>query len=217
MSMLVRIDSGEDKPHHDRPLLVITGERPDPDVLAAMLQPYLDNPPWANKAVRIVGYTLGGTYRGWLVPCPGAQTIRSDFSLEYGRLFHRDGVDAVRISDLQTAEFCWKRWAVDSKQPRQRKMRYRNAPRCNVLVARTHAKSNDLAGERYDDPWRCYWAVEADRPHARWLNINEGSCDDTRTAALIDQIPPSCWLAVVDYWTKYRRGQALPIDGETRP
>lgn len=200
MSMTGRIDSGENNPpQHGRPLLVITGERPDPEVLAAMLQPYLDDPPWVRKDLRIAGYTLGGTYRGWLVPCPGAETIRSDFSLDYGRLFHRDGVDAVRIADLQSAELCWKRWTASSKQPRQRKMRYWSAPRCNVLVARAHAKSNNCEG---GDPWREY-GEERDRPHARWLNINEGSCDDTRITALIDQVPPSCWLAVVDYWKKW--------------
>jgi hypothetical protein len=207
MSLSVRIDSGEDKPHHGRPLLVITGERPDPDVLKAMFRPYLDDPPWKNKQIRIVGYALGGTYRGWLVPCPTAETIRSDFSLEYGRLFHRDGVDAVRIADLQTAEFCWKRWTVPSKAPRQRKMRYHSAPRCEVVVARAYAKDNDLDCEeawRYDDPWRCYWGEEADRPHARWLKINEGSCDDGRIPALIADVAPTCWLAVVDYWTEWQ-------------
>jgi hypothetical protein len=64
----VRIDSGEDNPpSHGRPLLTIVGERPDPNVLEAMMRPYLDDPPWRNKQMRIVGYTLGGTYRGWLV------------------------------------------------------------------------------------------------------------------------------------------------------
>ena len=198
----MRIDSGEDnKPYHERPLLVITGERPDPDVLEAMMRPYLDDPPWKRKETRIVGYTLGGTYRGWLVPCPAAETICSDFSLEYDRLFHRDGVDAVRIADLQTAEFCWKRWAAASKAPRQRKMRYTRAPRCEVIVARAHAKDNDLESEQYDDPWRCHWGKEADRPHARWLRINEGSYDDDRIPALIAEVAPSCWLAVVDHWT----------------
>lgn len=147
MNVSVQIDSGENKPHHGRPLLVVTGERPDPDVLEAMMRPYLDDPPWSNKQIRILGYALGGTYRGWLMPCPAAETIRSDFSLGYGRLFHRDGVDAVRVADLQTAEFCGKRWSVASKEPRQRKMRYHSAPRCEVIVARAHAKGNNLGSE----------------------------------------------------------------------
>ena len=204
MSMSVRIDSGENSPaRHGRPLLLVTGERPDPDMLEAMMRPYLDDPPWARKDCRITGYALGGSYRGWLVPCPDAETIRSDFSLEHGRQFHRDGVDAVRIADLQTAEFCWKRWTVASKAPRQRKMRYSSAPRCEVLVERAYAKSNDLENESYDGPWRCYWGDESDRPHARWLKINEGSCDDGRIPALIADVAPSCWLAVVDYWTEW--------------
>jgi hypothetical protein len=48
-----------------------------------------------------------------------------------------------------------------------------------------------------------------DRPCGRWLNINEGSCDDDRIAKIIGDTPPDYWLAVVD-------GQALRADeGET--
>lgn len=195
----VTVDSGENNPpHHGRPLLAILGERPEPDVLEALMRPYLDDPPWANKRVRLAGYALGGNYRGWLTPKPNVEVLRGELLPEHDRALHCDGVDAVRICDLQTAELCWKYWRGRSFGSSIR------AHRCEVLVARPYAQDEPpgtaLEAGDYDNPWRDYSTEHKDRPHARWLKINEGSCDDKRIPALIDQVPSSCWLAVIDCW-----------------
>ena len=159
------------------------------------MAPWIADPPWANKSVRLIGYALGGNYRGWLVPRCGADAMIGFQSAQPqgfypATLFHSDGVDAVRASELQSAARCT-RFHAKSKEPRQRIFRFYTAPRCEVLAPQDCVNRTDH--------WRDY-GDDYDRPCGRWLRINEGSCDNGRIAEIIDDASPHYWLAVVDCW-----------------
>ena len=121
LSMSITINSGDDldqSAHH--PLLVITRDKPTGDVLERAMRPWIEDPPWANKHIRITGFRLGGEYRGWLEAKPIVEAIKSPLALSANpgmrrsflgpeTLFHCNGVDAVRIMDCASFERCSKR------------------------------------------------------------------------------------------------------------
>jgi hypothetical protein len=194
--MTVTVDTGKDYANHE-PLLVISAERPTPDVLERIMSPWLADPPW-SKETRIIGYAFGGDFRGWLIPRAGAEAISAGPWVRPGRphhvsdtLFHCDGGDAVRVCELQSAERC-NGFYAHFKTSRQRKFRSYKVDRCSVLAPQNYAT---------DAPhWEVYW-FDGDRPCGRWISVNGGRCDDDRIAKIINDTPPDAWLAVVDYWT----------------
>jgi len=220
-TMSVTIDSGTRcRSHHS--LLVINAKRPTQDVLDEVMSPWLADPPWANKEIRLTGYTLGGIYRGWLIPCDGADVIvgpqaEPPPSWYPPTLFHNDGVDAVRVSELRSAERCSSRWYASFKEPRQRKPRFYKAPRCQALVPQVLIPQGCTVTSARETPsdWDSHFAhmravghwwvydENKDRPCGRWLDINEGSCDDDRIAKIIADTPSNYWLAVVDCWDEW--------------
>jgi len=163
------------------PLLVISAQRPMPGVLDKLLAPWMADAPWYSTEHPIVGYALGGHYRGWLEAVPGGERIITDAPPTSRTMFYGPGVDAVRRRDLRSAERCWSAFQV-----KHGKQVYR-APQCDVLAPRACVTDADH--------WKVY-EPDADRASGRW--VTPFPLAAKMIPAMLDDVQGHYWLSICD-------------------